>query len=53
VEGAAPAPFADYTTTGHTGQMVPLFAAGPGAERFGGIKDNFRVGQILMELVRR
>jgi alkaline phosphatase len=53
VEGAAPAPFADYTTTGHTGQMVPLFAAGPGAERFGGIKDNFRVGQILMELVKR
>lgn len=53
VEGEARRPFADYTTTGHTGQMVPLFAAGPGAERFGGMKDNFEIGRILMELVRR
>lgn len=52
-EGAAPAPFAAYATTGHTGQMVPLFAKGPGAERFGGIKDNFQVGRILQELVKR
>ncbi|NJD19541.1 MAG: alkaline phosphatase [Gemmatimonadetes bacterium] len=52
-EGTPPSPFADYATTGHTGQMTPMFAAGPGAERFGGIKDNFRVGQILMELVKR
>lgn len=52
-EGTPPAPFADYATTGHTGQMTPMFAAGPGAGRFGGIKDNFRVGQLLMELVKR
>jgi alkaline phosphatase len=44
---------ARYTTKGHTGQMVPLFASGPGAERFGGMIDNHRVGQLLMELVRR
>ena len=44
---------ADYTTEGHTAQMVPLFASGPGAEAFGGIVDNFRVGQMLLEIVRR
>ncbi len=52
-EGAPQAPYADYTTTGHSAQMVPLFAAGPGAHLFGGVKDNFRVGQILMGLVQR
>ncbi len=44
---------ARYTTGGHTSQMVPLFASGPGAEQFGGIKDNWRVGQLLMAVVRR
>jgi alkaline phosphatase len=43
----------DYTTGGHTGQMVPLFASGPGAEAFGGMIDNHRVGQMLLEIVRR
>jgi alkaline phosphatase len=45
--------FADYTTPGHTAQMVPLFASGPGAEAFAGIIDNYRVGQMLLEIVRR
>jgi alkaline phosphatase len=45
--------FADYTTSGHTGQMVPLFAAGNGAAAFGGMIDNYRVGQMLLEIVRR
>jgi alkaline phosphatase len=44
---------AGYTTTGHTAQMVPLFAAGPGADAFGGMIDNYRVGQMLLEIVRR
>ena len=43
----------NYTTLGHTPQMVPLFAMGPGADRFGGIIDNYRVGQILLEMVRK
>ncbi|MBA2670222.1 MAG: alkaline phosphatase [Gemmatimonadetes bacterium] len=43
--------FAAYTTGGHTGTMVPLFAFGPGAERFAGIKRNDEVGRILMDLV--
>jgi alkaline phosphatase len=40
-----------YTTGGHTGTLVPLFAYGPGAERFAGIRSNDEVGRILMELV--
>jgi alkaline phosphatase len=44
---------ADYTTSGHTGQMVPLFASGPGAATFAGMIDNYRVGQLLLEIVRR
>ncbi len=40
-----------YTTMGHTAQMIPLFAAGPGAERFGGIIDNYRVGELLIAAV--
>jgi alkaline phosphatase len=43
--------FAAYTTGGHSATMVPLFAFGPGAERFGGIKRNDEVGRILMDLV--
>jgi alkaline phosphatase len=43
--------WANYATGGHSGTMVPLFAYGPGAERFGGIRGNDEVGRILMELV--
>lgn len=42
---------AHYTTTSHTAAMVPLFAGGPGAERFAGIIDNHEVGRLLMERV--
>jgi alkaline phosphatase len=44
---------ARYTTGGHTAQMVPLFASGPGAEQFGGMKDNWEVGELLKAAVRR
>jgi alkaline phosphatase len=40
-----------YTTEGHTAEMVPLFARGPGAEAFGGVMDNDRVGRLLLQLV--
>jgi alkaline phosphatase len=33
--------------------MIPLFASGPGAERFAGIIDNHRVGQLLLEIARQ
>ena len=41
-----------YTTEGHTAGLVPLFASGPGAERFGGLIDNTEVGRVLFELVQ-
>ena len=44
---------AAYSTTSHTGEMVPLFAHGPGAMAFGGIRDNDEIGRTLLEMVRR
>lgn len=41
-----------YGVPSHTAALVPLFAAGPGAQRFGGLKNNDEVGRILLELVR-
>lgn len=41
-----------YTTRGHTGALVPLFAYGPQAERFGGWRQNMEIGRRLMEIVR-
>jgi len=29
-----------FSTTGHTGVMLPVFAYGPGAQEFGGIDEN-------------
>ncbi|MEX2496998.1 MAG: alkaline phosphatase [Woeseia sp.] len=42
-----------FTSRDHTGEDVPLFAAGPGAEAFNGFMDNTEVGQLLLSLVRR
>jgi len=39
-----------YTGPGHTGAMVPLFATGPGADRFAGVQDNDEIGRILHDL---
>jgi len=41
-----------YATGEHTAALVPLFAIGPGAERFGGLKENRRVGELLLEAIR-
>lgn len=43
---------AAYTTDGHTGEMTPHFASGPGAEAFSGIKENREIGRLLLEAVR-
>jgi alkaline phosphatase len=42
---------ARYTTDNHTGEMIPLFAAGPGAERFGGILTNHEIGRRLIAVL--
>lgn len=39
------------TTHGHTSEDVPLYAGGPGAERFQGTLDNTEVPEILMDLL--
>lgn len=38
--------------TGHTANVVPLFASGPGAERFGGFVENDGVGRTFLSIVR-
>ena len=38
----------DFPTKGHTAIMVPVFAYGPGAEKFGGIYDNTALFQKFL-----
>ena len=40
----------DFTTGGHSADMVPVFAFGPGAEKFGGIYDNTDIYKKMIEL---
>ncbi|UCG28350.1 MAG: alkaline phosphatase, partial [Bacteroidales bacterium] len=42
---------AAYTTKGHTGTMVPVFAFGPGAGEFSGIYDNTEIFFKFMDLL--
>ena len=44
VEGA-------FTTKGHTGVMVPVFAYGPGAEEFAGMYENTAIFDKMMSLL--
>jgi len=41
-----------YLTEGHTAELVPIFATGPGAEAFGGVQTDAAIGQNLIEHVR-
>ncbi|MCH8327727.1 MAG: alkaline phosphatase [Candidatus Marinimicrobia bacterium] len=42
-----------WTTRGHTGNLVPVFAIGPGSEAFSGIIDNTDVGKALLGFLRQ
>jgi alkaline phosphatase len=42
---------ASWSTTDHTAEMIPVFAIGPGAERFGGIRTADEIGRALLEAV--
>lgn len=44
---------ADFTTTSHTAEMIPLFALGPRSNVFGGIHDNTFVGKMMIELLKK
>ncbi len=37
-----------FSSTGHTGVMIPVFAYGPGAEKFSGIYDNNKIYDKMM-----
>lgn len=39
-----------FTTTGHSGMPVPVFAVGAGASRFVGMRNNIDIPQIIREL---
>lgn len=41
----------DDDTHGHTGEDVPIYASGPGAERFGGSLDNTEIARRLAALL--
>jgi alkaline phosphatase len=38
----------EWATTGHTATMVPIFAAGPGATRFGGVMENTEIFERMV-----
>lgn len=40
-----------YSTGSHTGVMVPVFAYGPGADRFTGIMENTDIGKKIFSLL--
>jgi len=40
-----------FTTGGHSGTMIPVFAYGPGAELFGGIYENTAIYRKMMALL--
>ncbi len=42
-----------FTRTDHTAEMVPVFAYGPGADDFTGIGDNTRIGQIIIQYLKK
>ncbi len=41
-----------FSTSGHDGIVVPVFAYGPGAEAFAGWHDNAEIGQIVKKLLK-
>lgn len=43
---------ANYSTKSHTGIMVPVFAWGPGAEKFTGIMENTDIFKHMKELMK-
>lgn len=40
-----------WTTKGHTGNLLPIFATGPGGEAFDAVVDNTFIGQTLIKYV--
>ena len=53
IDGPWDAPQDSWATRDHTGEAIPIFAAGPGAAAFTGFNENTAVGDALLALVRR
>jgi alkaline phosphatase len=51
IGGSWDAPEDVWGSRDHTGEAVPMFAAGPGAEAFAGFGENTEVGKSLLSLV--
>ncbi len=45
-------PFIAYSTKGHTGTAVDVFAFGPGADRFSGVMENTDIPAVFAEFFR-
>jgi alkaline phosphatase len=43
----------DWTSFGHTGVDVNVYAFGPGSDQFRGNHDNTRIGQVLRSLLTK
>ena len=41
----------NFSTKGHNGIFVPVFAFGPQAERFVGVHENAEIGQIVKDII--
>lgn len=53
IAGAWETPDDAWGSLDHTGAWIPLFAYGPGAERFRGLQENTAVGKALLALLGR
>ena len=42
----------NFSTSGHNGILVPIYAYGPHAEEFAGVHENFEIGQIVSKYVK-
>lgn len=41
-----------FTTKGHTGDLIPVFAYGPGAENFSGIYENIEIFNKMLSFIK-
>lgn len=45
--------FTGWTTGGHTGEDVPVYAYGPASHRFSGLIDNTDNAKIIFDILRK
>ncbi len=53
IGGSWSEPEDQWSSRDHTGEAVPIFADGPGAEAFDGFKENTEIGNALLSFVRK